>query len=324
MRRINLTFGILIGVLLSSLVVAHYYQPSEESIVAGVTSRTHELLKIQQADIEDFENQLSVYTNPFGISEEGFFEKRVYLNGGLIYWNTTDYLPEYTALKKQESLYTIKDATGVKIIRRHEIVANKDLIEIFSVIHVLDVPPVNNQYLQSSLNSLIFVNQQVSIDEQGEHVIESNGKELFRFNIGDQDQRVNEWIEFVVLLLIILCSLFWVLKTNGQTSWLWAVTVLVLGRLVLFGWSLMSVSSIDIFNPIYFTSGSLNHSLGDLALNAVIILAILSLGYAWFVSKYVRKGKQLSGSDDLTTIILSLFGLVAFTYLFYESVWLVC
>ena len=323
MRRINLTFGILIGVLLCSLLVVHFYQPSAESISEGISERTEQLLDLQLADIQEFENQLSVYTNPFGISDDELFEKRVFLNGGLIYWNTTDYLPEYTALKKQASLYTIQDATGLKIVRRQEVVANKDLIEIFSIINVFSIPPVNNQYLENRYNQQLFENQKVSIEEDGQHKVSYQGQRLFSFSIGEQNQQFNEWIELIVLLMIVALAVSWILQVGAESSWLWGIAVLVLGRLVLFGWSIMSVSSLTIFNPIYFTSGSLNHSLGDLALNTLLVLFSLSLIYVRFAKQVISKGRQLSGSDDLSSVIVSVLGLVGFTYLFYESVWLI-
>ena len=321
--RSNLFYGGSIIFLLFTTVLAHFYQPSEESIVANVAERTEKLLELQAMDLNDFENQLSVYTNPFGINDDGTFPKRVYLNGGLIYWNTTDYLPEYSAIKKADTLYTLKDESGLKIVRRQQVVTNKDLIEIFSIIPIVSVPPVTNQYLEVDYNNVVFQGQVVNIDNEGQHSITFYGKTLFRFDIGQQHQAANEWLEFFLLLAIVILLVLWVNAATVSSKWLWVTCILISGRLILYGWSVLSVSSLRLFNPVYFTYGTLNYSLGDLILNALVTLSILVTLYLEFIRQYNWKGRLLAKENDLWVNLLAVIGIALFSFLFYESVWLV-
>ncbi|WP_421868994.1 ATP-binding protein [Marinoscillum sp.] len=321
--RKNLFYGILVIMLLATLVLVHYYQPSEESIVNQVEKRTSELLNQQLADLNDFENQLSVYTNPFGIDDQGLFPKRVFINGGLVYWNDTKYFPEYSAIKQPDTLYTLHDATGLKIVHRREVVANRDLIEIFSVVPVVTLPPVTNQYLDVTYNETIFQGQSVEVSNQGSHQISYRGINLFQFSIGLQNQEANEWVELLLILLLIVTVLTWVYSIKIESNGLWGVTVLFAGRLILFAWSTLSVSSLKLFNPIYFTYGTLNYSLGDLALNALFTMAVIIVLYFEFTTKYRTRGKRLSSNTDYWYSLLAMLGQAVFAFFFYETVWLI-
>ncbi len=323
MRRINLTFGTLLSLLFCSLLVVHFYQPAESSIVSGINDQAHQLLESQLADLASFENQLSVYTNPFAIAEEGIFEKRVFLNGGLIYWNGTEHHSEYSQLKRSGTLYPMQDDSGLKIVRRNEIVTNEDLIEVFSMIRVFFIPRVNNQYLINTYNEAIFGKHKVSISAEGKHQVAYEGIELFRFDLGQQDQQRAEWMECCLLLAIIGSGVYWVLLSGLSRSRFWSIAVLVFGRLSLFGWSFLTVSSLKVFNPIYFTSNLLNYSLGDLLLNVLLILLVLLQIYLHFVKDISKKGSQFVAGIDWVAVLLSVGSLVVFTYLFYECVWLI-
>lgn len=315
----------LICLVAGFYLVTHKHQP--EYIHEQISTNLAALLEAQERDIYSFENEFAVYTNPFAIVDNSAFPKRVYVNGGLVYWTDNEFLPEYSALKRPDTLYTISGEYGMLLINRRQVVADRDLIEIFSILPVYSVPPVINQYLREELNQDIFGHYEVAISDSSTFSFEYGGRTLFRADIEEQTPVNAEWMGFSLLAIIGL-SLFlfvryglarWVKQKRLRVGLL--VLILVVTRLVLYLYTTNQVSTWELFNPIYFTAGILNPSLGDLLLNgllvflgAVALYTALAKGLADRVSTLGQKGGIL-----ICVVIAMLNTLLALAV--FESVW---
>ncbi|MEQ8471019.1 MAG: HAMP domain-containing sensor histidine kinase [Marinoscillum sp.] len=327
--RTNL--GLKLGTLITliTLLVIYFQEPSPDTVKEQILSNTESLLRLQELDITEFENQLSVYTNPFAIDDQVLFEKRVFLNGGLIYWNDNSYLPEYSSLKKPDTLYTITDDFGLKLIKRREIVTDRDLIEIFSIIPISFNPPVSNQYLKYGLNEHIFENYQVEIDPRGDYTIQSGNVPLFRMNILAQSQLDQEWVEGVLLLVILLLLgiILWrelkISERSLSSRFFYLLLFMVGSRLILFIWSRFTVSSLDLFNPIYFTVGAISPTLGDLLLHGVFGSGICITLYLLFFTE--RNSFDIGSRKSVDWLLngVVVISNLAMAYLCYSATWMI-
>lgn len=326
--NLGLKLGTLISVI--TLLVIYFQEPAPDKVKQQILSNTEHLLRLQELDLTEFENQLSVYTNPFSIADQSVFEKRVYINGGLIYWNDNSYLPEYSSLKKSDTLYMLEDDFGLKIVRRHEVVADRDLIEIFSVIPVSFNPPVSNQYLRYELNDAIFEDYLVDLNPRGDYTIQYGRVPLFRMNIAGQSQLDQEWMEGCLLLIsLILCGLliwrqFKLKEKSTFSQFIYITLALISGRILMFLWSYYTVSSLDLFNPVNFTIGYLSYSLGDLLMNGALILGISLSVYLNFFSQGSDRKLRIQNTkiDWIITILVVLSNLMLGN-LSYSATWVI-
>lgn len=276
--RTNISLIVLGLVALTTFFSVDYYVKTPDQVYVQVSQNLDRLLDEQQADIQDFENQLTVYTNPFAIPVERRFSKRVYLNGGLIYWSDDRPLAEYSALKKSDTLYVDRGEEGVQIIRRRQVIADRDLIEIFSIIPVVSVPPLTNQYLNKTYNPEIFGKYELRLSREGAYGFVYHALPLFNADIDQQKSLIREWI---ILILILIFGGFMVgwsgrimpFRQAGSRAAILTVLVILL-RLLLYFWTSSTALSVELFDPIYFTAGRWAPTLGDLILNGITALTL--------------------------------------------------
>lgn len=325
--RVKIFLLILFFSSIAGFLVISLLSKDAASTHLQIQENLDELLKQQLADLNDFESQLSIYSNPFAIPAATAFSKRVFLNGGLLYWNNTEKFPEYGRLKQSESLYVIEGEFGVLIIRRKEVVTNSDLIEIFSVLPVLTVPPITNQYLKEELNPKIFedFNAEIAADT-GTFTLSFDNQDLFRINLtGEKDLR-SQMLLFIMLLLawssLLLLFVGWIRFKGWHPAGKLVVlcTGVVISRVLLHFWTRHYVVNWDLFNPVYFTGDWLYFSLGDLLINSICGLILLSFAYYIFF----RKGSGFSVFSALNNRFLAFvvsLAVISLAWLTYYNVW---
>lgn len=310
------------------------------SLSSGNTGTAHaeiqenltDLLDRQLSDLTDFEYQLSVYSNPFSIRDpRPQITKRVYLNGGLIYWNNNENLPEYGALKQKGELYSIWGEFGTLMVRKKEIATKTDLIEIFSIVPVYTTPPVVNQYLKERLNPEIFKDYLVEVRSGGAGFpLGYDGYELFSIELIEERDRETDILLFV-FLMVACCSLIslvfrWINRNSWQTGikLLTLIAVTILLRLVIHWFTRSGLLHWELFNPVYFTNGIFYHTLGDLLLNGLCVFVFGVFAYYFYF--YQRRLPELRGLHPLTRSLLA-FSICAtilwLAYLTYVNVWII-
>ncbi|WP_147302980.1 sensor histidine kinase [Marinoscillum furvescens] len=310
---------------LLGIVVGGVIGTSDKNAREVIAENLNSLVNEQYRDLVDFERQLGVYTNPFAIADNGSFSKRVFVNGGLVYWNDNSFWPEYSALKLSDSLYTLKGSYGIRIIQRKEIITDHDVIEVFSSLSVMNTPPVKNQYLDVSFNPRIFEQYPVEIDRSGEPYPFKDQVLFYAVTL----DREKGWVEVMQLLSLLLFGLLLIWGASSfvrypqSKPWLKFVVIgfgLLILRLVLYGYARLYVDVWELFNPVFFTASIINPTLGDLLLNTLWGLGTLVALYYALRDLSIKEQKLKVQWALIGSVVLAYFGVA---HLLYETVWLI-
>ncbi len=318
-------YWLILVCLVSSLFFVSR-EKSSQSIFRQVSSSFQKTLLAQEADVRQFEDELSVYSNPFSISDDGTFTKRVFLNGGLIYWNNDDFVPSYSELKQPDTLYTISDRTGVRIVKRHQVFTDNDLIEIFSIVTLSQHPQVTNEYLSEKFNPIIFERYKVDIEKPGNYALSFKDKVLVTLRIDRQTTYEREIFGAILLFLAIVLTIFLISKSVQASRFarfkvLIIISSIAFFRFIFYIYVEKFVSKWELFDPVYFTSGLVSDSIGGLVITSLCLLSIVFLLYQWGVQRKSFAGPKSETTKNLFVLVIYLvLGIV--TILTYQSVWL--
>lgn len=317
-------FFALLGISIVGIALGWVVGKGEQNSERTIAENLKVLLDQQTEDLLRFEQQLAIYTNPFAIGDTDGFSKRVYVNGGLVYWNDNSYWPEYSALKLSDSLYTLYGGYGVRVIQRRELVAEHDLIEVFSSVVVKDVPPVKNQYLDVSYNEKIFEQYPVEVSQSGTPYRYKN-QTLFYAATLDRERGWVEVVQFCSLLLLGILLLIavhyqWLRHQKAKSRFVWNLVALVVLRGMLYAFARWNVSVWELFNPVYFTANWLNPTLGDLLLNTLFVLGVVISLYYVLRDTSIEHLSLKAQWLIVTSAVVVFFGV---THLLYETVWLI-
>lgn len=326
--RINAFLLFLAAASIAGLFLLTTLSGDSEQMYQEIQDNLSQVLHEQKQDLDEFEHQLSVYSNPFFIPDASLFSKRVFINGTLVYWNDTDYLGEYHNLKEKDTLYLYDNGYGLKMVQRKEVVADHDLIEIFSFVSLYDNPQIRNKYLAEAPNPHIFEGYPVIIDGMGKVSMYHAGRALFSMTLIEESSLWNELVGLFLALVLFGSGLLLVLRIPRVKSFppririLLLAVLLVVGRTALWYWTKDHLSHWSIFKPINFTAEPIFYSLGDTIINLIIALIWLVTVYRSFFlipgmvhlpGSIFKKGLIASG---VAVFILSL------SLLSYGGVWM--
>jgi len=324
MRKGLFLFVILIGVFVYAiLTLAGNETPL--SIESRINENLHDVLTVQQQDMDDFETDFAVYTNPFAIQHNTKITKRVFVNGGLVFWSNNKFHPEYSVLKQSDTLYTVRDQFGTWLVKRRQVVADHDLIEIFSLINLSQTPTISNQYLQDDLNPKIFESYDLRISDRGEQVASFREKELFRMTIPAQSTVQRELTGVLIIILFAAYLVFLLVKFVSKEDFMrknhyLIIVLLLLLRAVLYFYTQSQVTRWDLFNSVYFTSGWLNPTLGDLLFNGLLVFVVLVLLYRRYSMNLDGMGTFTGKSAFVRLIAMLVANLLVFYWVF-QATW---
>ena len=144
-------------ILLFALGVLIVYQSSSNNptkVLREIEANLATQIEYQSQDLDLFIEQLNIYSNPFDISSDQAFQKRVYIAERLVYWSDTELLPGLNDLDIDTLAYvTFKDNHYVVF---REDVGEEATVSVFSFLHLSIDPPITNQYLYPKLNAKVF------------------------------------------------------------------------------------------------------------------------------------------------------------------------
>lgn len=322
MRNHFILFLLLVSVLSAAIYLLAGNQRTE-TIQQNIQERFENYLEDQSADLDAFESDFSVYTNPFAIGQDKRFSKRVFVNGSLVYWNDNKFLPSYNEFRKPKELYTVETENGIWLINRRHVLTDHDLIEIYSIFSLYENPLVANQYLSERLNTDVFEQYDVDLDQKGEYGIVYEDLEVFRLNIYPQSTSGREVLSVILLFVFSVYLIFVVfvflrnIKSHAILN-VGFILSLVAGRTILFLYTSNQVVNWDLFDPIYFTLGTLCPSLGDAILHAFFLLVgvIYILRQPW-----IKTYGNLTSNQKFSLVAgLAVFNFIAI-YLLQFAVW---
>lgn len=315
MQRILLILSSVLFCAITSLLWLQKSSKDSEQIRIRIEQNLSNILNQQDDDLQDFKDQFGIYSNPFDISSDSRFKKRVFVDGSLIYWSDNSQFGSYVNLRSQASLFIFQAEGDFYIVRRETVGNDNALIEIYSLVPLLVDPPIKNQYLKEEFNSEIFGDYKVKLGNGTDVVAYQN----LRIPLTIRTQSLyhfDAWIISFALILAVMIgwSVFYFVNKieNVITKTSIEITSVLLIRWLLW---ILSSETIDapLFNPIYFTS-SYAHSLGDLLVNSILIYLVIQL--------ISRSLKQIGLSFPKWINVILLFILIHFAcFSLYKVSW---
>lgn len=258
------------------------------------------------------------------LSPHPFF---IYKNKNLAFWSDYKFVPNYDILKGNYKYKFVALKNGKYVVRRDSVSNDDNIYEVFSLLPINFHYPIENSYIQSKLNPLIFGNDksieitnELEATEKGVYAPE--GTYLFSISIAQDENLKNQSALFCIIIfsiLAIFCFLLFICqkaiykpKQFGEGFLVLVFGILIIRSLMLFADFPFSLLELDLFNPKYFASSSLSPSLGDLLLNT-ISLTVIAL---YFFKNYYRTVfiKKFLKSSIKTKTIISGIIIVAFHY----------
>ncbi len=255
----------------------------------------------------------------------------VFKNGVLVYWTDYRYVPDYDALEGIDSLGFLKT------IRHDMLVIHRsygDKLEMYSILPLADRYKIDNNYVHSGINVDLFGTEEVAISEEGEKVC-IEGDCLFAIVL--QEPLYRENLAITSLILFWLALLFF---TLGVVSASWrmgkagavfrGLALLLIGFVAIRFLMLMLgfpgiIYETELFDSKNFASSAINPSLGDLFIN--LLLTILVLSYVFRFLSGIKNTNRLTSVNPRMKMLLAIFlcGMFAvafhYQYLFLQTLY---
>ncbi|GAB3889138.1 HAMP domain-containing sensor histidine kinase [Spirosoma agri] len=238
----------------------------------------------------------------------------------LLYWSDYRFIPEYARIASVKYATLIDFEQGKYIVSRQRVRSGDDTLDVFSLVNVYRQYRNTNTYLQSGYNPSLFAIDPDSITNTRTNVYQAiyDNTPAYLFSVVPPKVDVfrNHSTPVNTVILAALGMIFlglYVIQTlirlrrrrRYELGFVWLAAYLVLLRVVMlyFGVPFLFVES-DLFNAKFYASSIFVPSLGDLLLNALVVLI---LAYYW-VNHYYRSRSygQLIHLPDTTKKLISI------------------
>ncbi|AQG78246.1 sensor histidine kinase [Spirosoma montaniterrae] len=226
----------------------------------------------------------------------------IFQNGQLLYWSDHRFIPDYEQIKAVVQPQLVDFNESRYLVSHRQLKRQTTDVDIFSLIPIYKYYHSSNAYLQSGYNSGIFSidPQAVSTTRQKAFQAIYDHSSVFLFSVVPPKVDIyrNQSTPANTVILATLAVMFlglYVLRVLTRLKrrrqyergfiWLSAYLVLLRALMLYFGVPFLFVES-DLFNPRFYAASVLVPSLGDLLLNALVVL-VLAL---YWVNHYYRSG----------------------------------
>ena len=276
---ILLVAGIFLG-WLANLTI------SDQKKIAGVTQRLEDEVHNFEGQINKLRTQIDTHsiTDLFTEIKEKFSYALYLFEGGKIaYWSDNSFVPQYQDLLETKSMDFVELRQGQFIVIKVALSgADRQLVGLIPIFYNSQI---DNQHLQSSVNTKVFANSAIHLSKYESELAKSpvciKGQCLFYVGFTDNYVVRNDIFGTISFLLIcagILC--FVVLMVNFLFRDKFSLKGILLFLSFLVGLRLLMLSikfpqqliTIKVFDPKLFASSMLNASLGDMFLNLLFLL----------------------------------------------------
>lgn len=316
MKRIEQHIFLVLAILAVGLSVLCYWLleqnapgATDEQYISAVQQRVKEEMRVSTEELQRVSDQLSrtSITTFGGLSQPTQYPYFIFRSkpgqGGrpqLLFWSDHRFIPEYARIAHVTFPQLIDFEQGQYIVSRKRTQSGTDTVDVISLVNVFRRFRNNNTYLQSGYNPSLFALDPDSISTQrtsGYQAIYDNTP-VFLFSVVppkvDAYRNHSTPVNTVILATLGLIFLgLYVFQTQARLKrrrryelgfvWLAAYLVVLRAVMLYFGVPFLFIES-DLFNSKFYASSVLVPSLGDLLLNALVILV---LSYYW-VSHYYR------------------------------------
>lgn len=279
---------IFIPILLGSLVaifINHFLVDWDKQAEKKARKSIEEIVRLQYQDLQLWKQ---------GNTESLTFRKRTICNGRLIDWS--DNRSFFTSLSN-DSIQVISNDLGFFLIQKVSV----DQCDYISSHQLLSKYAITNQYLTEQQSSLLHEKVKNISLAAGDYAYQ----DLFFFDVASDPSRV---VDAVALLLIVFVILFtyWKYSQKGFFYFLRATVILVVLRCIsILAGIFHQYLRYDLFDPIIYTSSIVNHTLGDLLLNCVLLNLII-LSYARYVISSKTSSRSIFFHSAINTMLSGL------------------
>lgn len=217
----------------------------------------------------------------------------------LLFWSDYRFVPDYARLASVQSPQLVTFDRGRYIVSRQRLRKGPDSLDVFSLVNVYRQYRNNNTYLQSGYNPALFALDPLAVKNERTTVFQAiyDQKSIFLFSVVpprvDSYRNHSTPVNTVILttLGVIFLGLY-VLQMmtrlrrgrHYERAFVWLAGYLIMLRALMlyFGVPFLFVET-DLFNPRFYASSVLVPSLGDLLLNALVVLV---LAFYWVIHYY--------------------------------------
>ncbi len=275
-----------------------------------VSKRLHTKLQLLE---ESFNQVLGNLNQPETFSDfrvEVPYPYYIFRDDSLEYWSDFHYVPSFAAVKDLAGIQYVSDQ-GVHFIARAHQLKNRRLLVMTLPVH--RTRNIQNNYIQEEFNSELFpqkaINVNIVAEGEGNALYTPENQYLFSFSIDDGSTPKSAPIYYLVFILVVLAlllALFYLYRVTSneiynaryQRALLYMTLGLVVIRAVMLSYDFPgSTLHSDIFNPQLYASSDLNHSLGDLFLNQLVLLAVAVFLFRYY--RYFEFLKRFSHRADM-------------------------
>ena len=269
----------------------------------------------------------------------------VYENTALQYWSDCSFTPAKEQINDAFLLRFVETGGSQYVARKNEFSFNGRQYMLLIYLPLYTDYPIENQYLRASPNPDLFYQESVSLkppesSQQNDHTISFNGEVLFYLTLPDYNReftshatsRSFQTLLFIIYLLGLALlmynffmhvnRLFFRKNIRMLKGLLYLVSGLLALRVVLL-WSgfPQNIIYLPLFDGKYYASSFLHPSLGDLLVNAVIVLIIT--GYLFvscnridYFRSILRKSRKVKQLTALVVILLCVLATYLHFYFF--------
>lgn len=276
MRRFLLFFIVALTISIIGLLIVQLGFNDTEQIRSRISQNLENELSSQRQDLDDFIEQFAIYSNPFDITSDLNYVKRVYIKGKLVYWSDNTCALSYATLSSSDTLAVLSEDGNVYAVIRESLGSKDSQIELFSLLPLILNPKVKNQYLEVEYNNRITENYKVRLPN-----IRSGyaSPESFVRALSISPQPIYQFDQLILFLAILfIVSVLVLISYFALPSHVNSLVIVgvSLGGLRGFLWVLThELISVDSFSPVNYSS-TYASSLGDLLANSAVLFIILN------------------------------------------------
>lgn len=249
-------------------------------------------------------------------------------DGEVIFWSTHRFVPKYGTLSGTYLYRYLSLPSGNYLVKRKVInSAQNRVVEIFALLPLSSVVPLNSSYEEYGLNGKIFSKSNFNLFEESakgrKDVYAKEGVQLFSFT-GTNQMKV-DYPGYSIFVLVLYTSLICTFIWSGYTyahemadkgSGILAIALLgcfiLLPRLLMLFYQFPhSVLEIPLFDPDIFAQSWWQPSIGDFMINQLGVLGLSAFAFKIFT----RKQKQREEPNFWAMIISFLLLLGTVFYL---------
>lgn len=255
----------------------------------------------------------------------------IFKNENLIFWSDYHFIPDYNLISGNYQVQFFDLKNGMFLAYREFFKTSEgNNIEIYTFLPLYTRYNIENTYLQSSYNSIFLPKVGISNEKNAYAIVDENGEFLFSLRYDSEQESPNLFWFIVSLTGFMIAFVYffvfvWKWRNFFLKEKLYDIFCVLVGIYFVFLRWLMLKNQIpfaflewDLFNPQLYASSFWSPSLGDLALNLLIILWILFHLQKHFPRSYLFQSllRMPANGQYLVALLLVILSYVLFYQIF--------